>query len=283
MRDDHDRGRQRPSPLVRHTGEGTNGVPCGGSGPRLPVIRRAACMTFASRPGVIRRATCIALASRLAIRRSASTTFLLLAILVAGASAQEAPPWLAHAHMHSILEKTFLRIDVLALDLCVDSATAVTISTLTAAPRTRALEDSVARVVLDAPRVVGQLRFLRNVSYSEFLGGIMDEQKHAVDAGLLADSTRRNVSASLPDWFSFLENRNIRENEQLVYGIHGDSVRMTYVDLAGQRLLDRVDTGPWRRASVLATWVAPGSGFRKGLMQSAWNPVTQSGSACNPS
>jgi hypothetical protein len=223
------------------------------------------------------------MASRPHAIRTASIACLVLPVLASGAAGQTTAPWQAHAHLQSVLEKTFLRIDVLALDLCVDSATAATIASLTMAPRTRALEDSVARTILDANRVEGRLRFLRDVSYSQFLGGIMDEQKHAVDAGLLADSTRRNVSASLPDWFSFLENRNIRESEQLAYGIHGDSVRTTYLDLAGEHLLDRVDTGPWRRASVLTTWVAPGSGFRKGLMQSAWSPTTQGANRCSPS
>jgi len=219
-----------------------------------------------------------------ALRRASAIACVLLPVLAAGASAQETPPGSRpHAHMRTILEKTFLKIDVLSLDLCVDSATARRIASFTASPRTRALEDSVMRAVLDAPRVLGRLRFLRDVSYSQFLGGIMDEQKHAVDAGLLPDSTRRNVSASLPDWFSFLENRDIRENEQIIYGITSDTVRTTYIDLAGERLLDRVDTGSWRRASVLTTWYAPGSGFRGGLMQSAWNPPAAAGDACDAS
>lgn len=211
------------------------------------------------------------------IRRLASLVLVLAAAVVARGEAQQ----LAASHMHTILEKTFLKIDVLALDVCVDSVSARRIAGFTAMPQSRALEDSVTRAVIDAPSAVARLRFLRNVSYSQFIGGIMDEQGHAVDAGLLSDSTRRDVNAALPEWFSFLENRNIRENEQIVYRFHGDSVRTTYLDLAGQRQLDRVDTGYWRRTSVLATWFAPGSGFHKGLMRSAWNPTPPSGS-CEP-
>lgn len=215
-------------------------------------------------------------------RRLALAVTLLASLATHGAAQEGVSAGPPHSHMRTILEKTFLKVDVLALDVCVDAETARRIAIYTSATRTRALEDSITRAVLDASSVTGRIRFLRNVSYSQFIGGIMDEQKHAVEAGLLADSTRRNVSASLPEWFSFLENRDIREDEQVVYRIRGDSVRTTYVDLAGERLLDRVDTGLWRRTSVLATWYAPGSGFRKGLMQSAWNPDDHPGS-CEPS
>jgi hypothetical protein len=186
----------------------------------------------------------------------------------------------ATARLHAVLEKTFLDVDVLALDVCLDAEALHRIDQITAARRTKALEDSVTRTVLDAAAVFGTIRFLRNVSYSQFIGGIIEEQQHAVKAGLLADSTYRNVSAALPQWFSFLENRGIRKNERVIYDIRGDTIRSMYIDLAGERLLDRSDVGYWRRTSVLATWLAPGSGFRGDLMRSAWSPPVASDAAC---
>jgi hypothetical protein len=220
---------------------------------------------------------------RRTVRASLLALLLPLAPCPARAAAQtigQAPP--PHGHLRTILEKTFLKVDVLALDVCVDETAAARLADFAALKRDRPLEDSVARTTLAADRVLGRITFLRDVSYSQFLGGILEEQKHAVEAGWLADSTYRSVSAALPEWFSFLENRNIRKDEQILYHIHGDSIRTVFIDNAGAHQLDRTDIGWWRRTSVLATWFAPGSGFRDGLVRSAWNPPSATAACAEP-
>jgi hypothetical protein len=185
-----------------------------------------------------------------------------------------------HAWMHALLERTFLRIDVLTLDLCLDSATAMRVATHV--PHTgHQVDDSIALAVLDAHAVLARLHFLRNVSYGQFLGGIADEQSNAVRAGLLDDSTHVAVRARLPEWFSFLENRDIRAGDELVYQITGDTVRTVYIDADGVVLMERADTGRARRRSVLATWLARGSSFRDPLMKSVRQGLDP-GAACGP-
>lgn len=172
------------------------------------------------------------------------------------------------SHMQTILERTLFRIDVAALDICIDSVSAAAVRPYLTAPGSRARDDAIVRVVLDARSALARLRFLRRVGFGQFLGGLRDEQRHAVEAGLLADSTHRTISASLPEWFSFLASRDIVEGDEMIYRFFADTVRSTYLDPAGSILMDRTDVGRERRRSVLATWFAPGSGFRDGLLGS---------------
>lgn len=195
----------------------------------------------------------------------------LLPVLARPARAQTertGPGQAPFSHMHMILERTILKVDVLALDVCVDAMTAASIAPHARSAPKGADADSVARAVIAADRAVGDIRFLRNVSLGQFLGGIRDEQKKAVSAGLLSDSTFRMIGDSLPVWFSFLEERGIRKSDRITYVFHGNSLRTIYRDPDGSVLLDQTDVGEQRRTSVLATWFAPGSAFRGRLLES---------------
>lgn len=172
------------------------------------------------------------------------------------------------SHMHTILERTVFQVDVMALDVCLDSATAASIRRFARGDRSRARDDSVVQAVLGARDAFARIRFVRGVGFGQFLGGIAEAQAKAVEAGLLADSTHRRIRAALPVWFSFLENRDILENDVIAYHFRTDTVRTAYLDAGGNVLMDRTDVGSERRRSVLATYFAPGSGFRDGLLDS---------------
>jgi hypothetical protein len=190
------------------------------------------------------------------------------------------------SHLHMLLEKTLFKVDVLTLDLCVDADAGARISALLARARSRALDDSIARAVLAAHEAIGRIRFLRDIDYGTFLDGVIEEQHKAVEAGWLADSTHRAVRAALPDWYSFLENRNIEVGDQLIYRFRADTVKTQYLTPAGEVTMERQQTGEERRASVLTTWLAPGSSFRGGLLQSLRRPTSSSDAstrACAPS
>lgn len=184
-------------------------------------------------------------------------------------------------HMRTILEKTFLKVDVLSLDLCLDSAAATRIAALLGQDNGHEVDDSIAQVAIDAHEALGRIRFLRDVGFGQFLDGIIEEQRNAVKSGFLDDSTHVAVRAGLPQWFSFLENRDIKKGDEVVYHIRGDTIRTTFTDAQGIVLMDRTDTGASRRRSVLVTWLAPRSGFRNGLLESLHRPVDEGG-ACRP-
>jgi hypothetical protein len=171
-------------------------------------------------------------------------------------------------HMHMLFERTIFNVDVLTLDVCFDETTAAGIAMQASDRRTDAGDDSIAAAAIHAPAALGRIRFLRGVSKSQFLGGIRDEQKKAVTAGLLADSTFRMIGDSLPVWFDFLDERGIHRDDRIVYIFRNDSLRTVYNGSGGDVLLDRTDVGEQRRTSVLATWFAPESDFREPLLDS---------------
>jgi len=191
-----------------------------------------------------------------------------LASTPGGLTAQDGLGRAPHAHLHTILERTFLRVDVLRLDICLDSSAAARVDRLLEHGRSRASDDSIAHVIVNAAQVLGRIRFLRNVGFGQFLDGVAEDQQKAVHAGWLPDSTFLAIRAGLPEWFAFLENRDIRKDDEIVYHLPAGQVQSTYVDPRGDVLMQRTDAGYWRRASVLVTWLAPGSNFRNGLLDS---------------
>ncbi|HUF67395.1 MAG TPA: hypothetical protein VMM79_01995 [Longimicrobiales bacterium] len=171
-------------------------------------------------------------------------------------------------HMRMLFERTIFNVDVLTLDVCFDAPTAAGIAEHARDGRTDAGDDAIAAAAIDAMTALGRIQFRRNISLGQFLGGIRDEQRKAVRAGLLADSTYRLIGDSLPVWFDFLDERGIHTDDQIVYVFSSDSLRTVYRDRDGSVLLDRIDVGEQRRTSVIATWLAPGSDFREPLLRS---------------
>jgi hypothetical protein len=183
-------------------------------------------------------------------------------------------------HMHMLFERTIFNVDVLTLDVCFDSATAETVAVHARGGRTDAGDDAIAAAAIDAPDALGRIRFLRGVSKGQFLDGIRDEQEKAVRAGLLADSTFRMIGDSLPVWFDFLDDRGIHDGDRIVYVFRDDSLRTVYHGEDGTVLLDRTDVGKQRRTSVLATWFAPRSDFRRPLLESLEDSDAADPAAC---
>ena len=178
---------------------------------------------------------------------------------------------LATGRMHALLERTFLRVDVLTLDLCFDRATARAIAEALApgSEDSDAVEDAVAEAALGASEAVGVLEFKRGITLEQFLEGVSEDHVRAVEAGFLADSTRQALQRALPRWYEFLANRRILEGDQIRYRFFPDSVRTTFVGAGGETLLDRVSVGRERRASILGAYFAPGGSLRDRLIESA--------------
>jgi hypothetical protein len=194
------------------------------------------------------------------------------------AAAQTSPdlgsgPW---SRMSTLLQKTFLKVDVLTVDVCFDDATAAELGRIARMGRLQgALGDSVARATLRGQHAAASIEFVRDVSLHQFLDGIDEDQRKAVSSGFLPDSVYRRVRASLPVWFGFLEEGGIRKGDRIHYTLEPEAIRTRYVDREGVVRLNQRDEGRERRNSVLATWLAPGSSFRSGLLRS----VERSGGA----
>lgn len=171
------------------------------------------------------------------------------------------------------LEKTFLRIDVLDLELRVGGEAAERVRQRIASrggevvSKAAAL-DSIARILIDARCADAAQVFLRNVGYKRFLEAIGSNMRRAREAGILSEEDERRIAASLPASYSFLERSGIAKGDRMHYEVRGDCLRILYVDAQGVVRLDRVDEGAAHRLALLGGFLAPGSDFRDGLLRS---------------
>ncbi|NJD10643.1 MAG: hypothetical protein FIB01_09490 [Gemmatimonadetes bacterium] len=173
------------------------------------------------------------------------------------------------SYMHTLFQRTFLKVDVLTIDVCFDAPTAQRFATVAGrGPLTGAAADTITRAALAGARAQGRIEFLRTISLDEFLDGVAEDMQKAVKARVLGDSIYKAVVAGLPASYAFLEKRRIRKGDQLVYDMAGDTIRTRYIGADGTVLLDELAVARQRRNSPLATWFTPGSAYRSGLLQS---------------
>lgn len=168
-----------------------------------------------------------------------------------------------------LLEKTLFNVDVLTVDLWVDEDTARQIRGLS---NTRATRDSkraaVTRAAMESEAVAIDLRFKRDVDLGRFLEGVRSSLAEAERAGMITASTRREVASRLPEWFQAVADRGFQKGDRLSYRISGDTVRTILVSRADEVLLEEEEQGADRRRALLAGYFAPGSDFRRSLVES---------------
>jgi hypothetical protein len=174
-----------------------------------------------------------------------------------------------YARMRMLWEKTFLKVDVLTLEVRVDPETRDRLAAL-AGGRTlsKRLADSLAAAVIDTRDAFIRIRFERDVSLKQFLSGVDDNLRKARDAGIIDAAAYDTISAGLPRWFGFLSERGIEDGDRILYRIRGDTLRTVFVSVGGDVLLDQTDVGAERRLAVLGSYFVQGSDFREGLIRS---------------
>jgi hypothetical protein len=174
-----------------------------------------------------------------------------------------------YARMHMLLEKTIFKVDVLTLDVWLGTEEAARVEALADGNRfSKQLADSVAAVALDSRNAWARIEFKRDVSLDQFLGGIRDNLRRAVDAGIVTPAEYQALVADLPVWYAFLAEGRIRSGDEMFYRVKGDTLRTAYRSAEGDILLDQVDVGPERRLSVLGGYFALKSDFRDKLVES---------------
>ena len=178
------------------------------------------------------------------------------------------------SHMSALLEKTLFKVDVLTLDIRVDYQTATRLAAYIMAEGAEDasysddLADAVGRTVLTASNAWIRMEFLRSVSQKQFLDGIKDNMKTALDAGLIDAEYYEDTLVKLPEWYDFLEDRRIQKGDAMVYHVHGDTLDSTYHGTDGDVLLDMTRKNPKSRYGVLGSYFAPKSDFRENLVRS---------------
>src|SRR5690606_35437935 len=93
------------------------------------------------------------------------------------------------SYLHTLLQRTVFKVDVLTVDLCFDEPTGRRIADIAArGPLTGGAADAVTRAALSGQLAVARVSFLRDIALRDFIEGVGDDLGIAVEAGLLPDS-----------------------------------------------------------------------------------------------
>ncbi len=194
--------------------------------------------------------------------------------------AQSSPPAVAsidsstvgqepYSRMQTVLEKTLFKVDVVNVDVWLGDETAARLEELVSGRRySKEIADSVAEIAIRAQDAFIRVEFLRDVSIDQFLDGADDNLKRVLKVGVITEADYEMISAGMPVWYSFLEERGIRDGDLMRYRIRGDSLRTQFLSAKGELLMDQTDVGPERRRSVLGSYFVRKSDFRDGLLES---------------
>ncbi|MGE5186908.1 MAG: hypothetical protein ACM31C_32880 [Acidobacteriota bacterium] len=201
--------------------------------------------------------------------RSLSVATLVASLAVLGVRADTAPAANDYyGHMHMLFEKTWFGFDVARIDVRFDPVTAERFRVLAAGQHySDQLAEQIARTALGAQDVHVQVEFLRNVSIGEFIDAARDNLRHARDAGYISTPVFETALQGAKTDFAPLAKRGLKEHDVLVYRARPDSLQTTV--MSGSRvLLDVTSTNLGSRRAMIASYFAPKSDFRKGLIKS---------------
>jgi len=174
-----------------------------------------------------------------------------------------------HVTMRMLYERTLFAVDVLWLTVQLGPEDAKRIEALAQGQEySKQLADSIAQVAIHSRNAFVRSDFQRDVSQDQFFDGVRDNMEKAMDAGIVDRATYVMISNGLPVWYDFLAERGIRDGDQILYRIVGDTLRTQFVGFDGEVLRDQTDVGPERRLSVLGSYFARNSNFREKLIKS---------------
>jgi hypothetical protein len=164
-----------------------------------------------------------------------------------------------------LLERTLFQVDVLTVELRLGPDVADRVRALVEAGASR---DSIAETVLRSRDAWIRVEFVRDVAMDRFLDGVRQDLSRTVEAGIIPPRTYREISARLPRWYRFLDGRGIREGDELLYRVRGDTLHSGFRAASGERLMQQTQVGREHRLAVLGSYLVAGSSFRQGLIRS---------------
>jgi hypothetical protein len=174
-----------------------------------------------------------------------------------------------YAAAQMLLEKTFLKVDVLTVDMRFSKATQTKFAEIAGGkPYSKELDQPLAQAAIGAGRAVVRLKFKRNVELGQWMDVVKENMGQAVKAGLFSSAVEKKVGGSLPTRFAALKERGFHENDSIFYDLYPDSLRTVVVGADGAVLLDQVSKDADVIRVVLSSYFAPGSEFREPLLKS---------------
>ncbi|HEU4577502.1 MAG TPA: hypothetical protein VFS67_04555 [Polyangiaceae bacterium] len=174
--------------------------------------------------------------------------------------------------MHLLLEATIFKIDVLTIDVRVGKAVQrrfdEVIGRRSYSPE---LARELEKVALGADELLIQVRFVRKVSFQQWLYGALDNLTRAEQAQLISPELRRRVEARLAVAFGALQERGYERGDRLFYRVRPDALRTVLVSDDGRVHLDITDTGKEPGYVVRASYFTPNGVFREPLLRSLFD------------
>jgi hypothetical protein len=204
-----------------------------------------------------------------------------LALLVLSARAGAEPlPSLAskewaegrYSSMHMLLTKTLLAVDVLTVDVRVGKGVHRRFVELIGKQRySDALGERLSGVVLGADDALVQVRYLRKVSFKQWLAGVSENLEYAEAAGLIHPELKRRVEARLPVVFAAIAARGFERGDRILYRLSPSALRSVVVSEKRKILVDQTELGRESGRIVMASYFAPKNDFREPLLRSLFD------------
>ena len=196
------------------------------------------------------------------------------AVLAAGAACRGAPGANPAPDPHAgccqelvtLYEASIFKVNVMRVGVRVDAETAAAVQgMISTAPRSAPLEDEVARRYQAAQAATVEVEFLMAMSGETFITNTVKSLRGLVGDGQLTAEAAERLSGEARARFSFLAAAGVRSTDRIRYDVVADTVTTDYLR-AEQVLMHDRQVGPPHRNALLASYFAPSSDFRRGLL-----------------
>jgi hypothetical protein len=193
----------------------------------------------------------------------------LTSITVLGRSAPATAERAASPHMRMKLEKSFLKVDVVKVDIWFGPRTRDRLLGLVRGRSySESIADQVARTALGTGGAVVQMNFLRDISVDQFLDSLRSNLKRSRDAGLISQQTHDLSWRRVNQAFGRLGRRGFDDGDRLRYHADGETLHTIMVSRTGEVVLEVTVRDPDARRTLLAGFFVEGSDFREPLIRS---------------
>lgn len=160
------------------------------------------------------------------------------------------------------LEATFLRLDVAQVALHLPGLDPAALDSTRRAGGAAAL----ARRAMAADSVAIRMEFLRGVGTGRLVDSIRGNLEAARDAGWLSASELDSIWPGLEQNYRRLGSRGVREGDVLWHRVASSGAQSELRSARGRRLWVIHREGAVYRRGLLASFLAPGTDFREGLV-----------------
>ena len=179
----------------------------------------------------------------------------------------QVPPDACCSRFDYVLEKTFLKIDAVRLELQILDGTPARVAELIdTSTRDEELDHSVAAVYLSAEGADLRMTFLVSFDLERFLAGNRDSLNGLAEAGIISGDDAERLYLENERRFAILAESGMKEGDRLEHELRGDSIITRFIDASGVTRIDELRVGPERRAALLGSFFGPESEFRDGLL-----------------